>query len=59
MVFVLVSVLVFRATLSTHGSSQAGGQIEATAASLHHNHSNAGSKLVLHLTPQLTAMPDP
>ena len=41
------------------GESQARGLIRATAASLHHSHSNSGSKLLLQPTPQLTAMPDP
>ena len=36
-----------------------GGQIGATAASLHHSHSNAGSELHLLPTPQLTATLDP
>ena len=31
----------------------------ATTAGLHQSHSNAGSKLSLWTTPQLTAMPDP
>ena len=39
-----------------HGGSQARGQIGATAAGLHHSHSNAGSELCLLSTPQLTAM---
>ena len=39
----------FRARPSTYGSSQARGQIGATAASLHHGHSNSGSEL--HLQP--------
>ena len=42
-----------------YGGSQAGGQVRATAASLHHSHSNAGSKLRLQPTPQLTATRDP
>ena len=37
----------FRATLVAHGSSQAMGQIGATAASLRHSHSNARSELRL------------
>ena len=49
----------FRAALGAYGSSQARGQIGATAASLHHSHSNTGSKPHLRPTPQLTAMPDP
>ena len=41
------------------GGSQARGQIRGTAASLHHSHSNAGSKPHLPPTPQLTATVDP
>ena len=41
------------------GSSQTRGQIRATAAGLHHSHSDVGSKLHLLPTPQLTATPDP
>ena len=48
-----------RAVLSANGSSQARDWIWATAAILHHSHSNAGSKLPLQPTPQLIAMPDP
>ena len=51
--------LLFRATLAAYGSSQARGQIEATAAGLYHSHSNARSEPSLRTTPQLTAMPDP
>ena len=36
--------LLFRAALVAYGSSQARGLIAATAASLHHNHSNVGSE---------------
>ena len=42
-----------------YGSSQARGRISATAAGLHHSHSNVGSKPRLPPTPQFTAMPDP
>ena len=42
----------FRATLAAYGAR---GQIRATAASLHHSHSNSGSELHLRPTPQLTA----
>ena len=49
--FVLCSFL-FRASPAAYGSSQARGQIGATAASLHHSH-------ILQTTPQLTATPDP
>ena len=41
------------------GSSQARGQIRATAAGLYHSHSNVGSGLHLQPTRQLTATPDP
>ena len=51
--------LFFRATPMAYGSSLARAQIGATAAGLFHRHSNAGSKLRLQLTPQLTAIPDP
>ena len=51
--------LLFRAIPAVYGDSQARGRIWATAAGLHHNHSNAGSKPYLWLTPQLTATPDP
>ena len=49
----------FRVEPMAYGSSQAKGKIRAAAASLHHSHSNAGSKLHLLSTPQLTAKPDP
>ena len=53
-------VVVFRATSAACVSSQARGPIGAAAASLHHSHSNAGSK-PFHLwpKPQLMATPDP
>ena len=53
-----IFVCFFRPTLAAHGSSQARGQIGATAASLHHSHSNARSKPGLQLAPQLMGMPD-
>ena len=43
---------------AAYGSSQARGQIGAASPCLHHNHSNAESKLCLQHTPQLMAMPD-
>ena len=52
-------VFFFRATSVAYGGSQAGGQIRAVAAALHHSHRNAGSKLYLRPTPQLMATPDP
>jgi len=48
-----------RAAPTAYGGSQARGLIGAVADSLHQSHSNAGSKLHLRPTPQLTAMPDP
>ena len=42
-----------------YGGYQARGQIQTTAASLHHSHSNARSEPCLWPTSQLTAMPDP
>ena len=47
-----------RATPTAYGSSQAEGWIWAEAASLHHSHSNMGSKPHLRPTPQFMAMPD-
>ena len=48
-----------RVAPAAHGSSQARVWIRAAAASLHHSHSNARSKLHGQPTPQLTAMPGP
>ena len=48
-----------RAAPTAYGGSQAGGQIGAVAASLWQSHSNAGTKLHLQPTPQLTATLDP
>ena len=45
-------LLLFRAACVAYGSSQAGGRIGATAASLPHSHSNLGSRL--HLWPTYT-----
>ena len=51
--------LLFRAALKACGGSQARGLIGATAAGLHHSHSNARTELHLRPTPQLMATPDP
>ena len=51
--------LVFRALPTANGRSQAKGRIRATAATLHHSHSNGGSKPRLQPTPQSTATLDP
>ena len=47
-------LLLFRAILKAHGSSQARGRIGATAAGLCHSCSNARSEPCLKSTPQLT-----
>ena len=53
-------ILLFRAALwHMEGSSQARGQIGATAAGLHYSHSNARSKPHGLPTPQLMATQDP
>ena len=57
-VFVFFVFFFLRAVPVAHGSSQARGRIKATAAGLHHSHSNSGSELHLKPTPQLMATPD-
>ena len=52
-------LVFFRAAPVAYGGSQAMGLIRATAAGLHHSHSNIRSKLRLQPTPQLIATPDP
>ena len=47
------------ATPAAYGSSQGRGRMGAAAASLHHSHSNARTKLHLQPTPQLTVRLDP
>ena len=42
--FCFLFVCLFRAIPAAYGSSQARGRIRAAAASLHHSHSNMGSK---------------
>ena len=56
--FCFVFLLFFRASPMAYGGSQNRGRIGATAASLRHSHSNAGFKLHLGPTPQLTATLD-
>ena len=51
--------LLFRATSSAYRNSQAKGLIRATAAGLHHSHSNSTSEPHLKPTPQLMATLDP
>ena len=50
--------LLFRAAPAACGSSQARGQIRATAASLHHSHRNVGIQAPLQTTPQFMATLD-
>ena len=57
--FIYLFVCLFRAKLVAYGSFQARGPIEATAASLHHSHSKAGSEPHLRPTPQLMATLNP
>ena len=57
--FFFFCLLSFMAAPAAYGGSQARGPIGAVAASLHHSHSNAGSKPRLQPTPQLTATLDP
>ena len=57
-VVVVVVVAISWAAPAAYGGSQARGLIGAVAASLRQSHSNAGSKLRLQPTPQLTATPD-
>ena len=51
--------LLFTATPTAYGGSQARGPVGATAAGLCHSHSNTRSQPHLRPTPQLMAMPDP
>ena len=51
--FLFLLFLPLGAAPTVYGGSQARGQIRAAAASLHHSHSNTGSKLHLRRTPQL------
>ena len=53
-----IYLCLFRAIPAAYGGSQARGRIGAAAASLHHSHSNAGSKLCLPPIPQLMATLD-
>ena len=57
--YLFIYLLLFRAALAAYGSSQARGLIGAVATSLHHSHSNVGSKRSLQPTPQLMALPNP
>ena len=56
---IFLFLLFFRATPAAYGGSQARGRIGATAASLHHSHSNTRSKPCLWFTQKLTATQDP
>ena len=52
----LLIFLPLRSKTVANGSSQARSRIGAIAASLHHSHSNTGSKMHPRPTPQLTAV---
>jgi len=55
----MMSFFFFMAAPTAYGNSLARGQIKATAAGLHHSHSNVGSEPHLWPTPQLMVLPDP
>ena len=57
--FFLPFVLLFMASPVACERAQAGGQIPATAASIHHGHSNTRSEPRLKTTSELTTTPDP
>ena len=57
-IYLFIYFCFLRAPPTACGSSQARGQIGATAAGIHHSLSNAGSQLSLQPAPQLTAMQD-
>ena len=59
MFYLFVYFCLFRAAPEVYGGSLARGPIGATAAGLHHSHSNARPEPHLQLTSQLTATPDP
>ena len=58
-VFCFVFYVFSMASPAAYGDSQARGLIRATAAGLHHSHSNVRSEPRLRPIPQLTAPPDP
>ena len=57
-VFCFLFGLVFRATPTSYGGSEAKGQIGLVAAILCHHHNTTRSKLHLRATPQITATTD-
>ena len=56
---IVASMVIGGVVCTAYGNSQARDRIRATAACLHHSHSNVGSELCLQPTPWLVAMPDP
>ena len=58
-IFCLLSSLGCICIMWSYGGSQAKGWIGASAAGLHHSHSNLGSEPCLQPTPQHTTTPDP
>ena len=57
--FILFIFCFFRGIPVAYGGAQARGRIGATAAGLHHSHSNARSEPCVQPTPELMAMLDP
>ena len=57
--YVIFKISYFCLFRAAYGGSQAKGRIRATAASLHHSHSNTRCKPVLWPMPQFMAMLDP
>ena len=57
--FFFLIFCLFRAAPMAYGNFQGRGQIGAVVTGLHHNHSNAESKLHLQHITQFLAMPDP
>ena len=56
--FLFVCLFWFLGPPSAYGSTQTRGPIGATAARLHHSHSDVGSEPLLQPTPQLMATPE-
>ena len=54
-----IIAFLFMVAPAAYGRSQARGQMGATAAGLHHNHSNSGSELRVRPTAQLVETADP
>ena len=57
--FFFFFALLFRASSTAYGNSQARGWIRTVATGVYHSHSNSGSEPSLQPTPQLTETPSP